>query len=328
MAESKHHWISQGEVVAAVPADHYVNYATLFKQLSPSINIAEAVASYYQKHRWPPLPAGKQPSAAVIRDAQHMALLHVLRQVYRAQKLLRRGNGRTAAYQRAATETKAPQAPMPKLRDIATAIGVAVADWPGRCYEIARRAVEAGLFPGAHVGYGHYHGPIAPTSMFATRVSSHHGWIVLADGRIADPTRWVFEAVRPYLYVGTAYEQYDLAGNKLNRMLLGDEPPPGPEEVLGRAKQPCVTPLALKEAAAIQYLIDVVGTTPDAITEAQIYWVAHRMPEELGIAAKPLYLAMQEADLKGWIPLDNWNAVMGETTHDAGNHRAKPVGRK
>jgi len=63
--------------------------------------------------------------------------------------------------------------------------------WKGNCYSVASKLVAAGLLRGEAV-YGHWRGPVAPGSMFASRGCGfiRHGWVVLKGGRtIVDPTR-------------------------------------------------------------------------------------------------------------------------------------------
>lgn len=48
-------------------------------------------------------------------------------------------------------------------------------------------------------------------------------------GRIVDPTRWVFEAVTPYIYCGPN-DFYDEGNNQLLQALAGEAPTLQPEE--------------------------------------------------------------------------------------------------
>jgi hypothetical protein len=93
----------------------------------------------------------------------------------------------------------------PTLEQCERALGEKAKTWVARCYEISCRIVAAGLVDGTAV-YGHWVGDVSPQSYFASRSRSlpfvNHGWIVLNNGRVLDPTRWVFEAVPPYIYVG------------------------------------------------------------------------------------------------------------------------------
>lgn len=95
--------------------------------------------------------------------------------------------------------------PLPTLEECERALGEKAKAWVARCYEISYRIVAAGLVDGEAV-YGHWTGDLAPGSYFARLKRGipfvPHGWIQLKDGRVLDPTRWVFEDVAPYLYVG------------------------------------------------------------------------------------------------------------------------------
>jgi hypothetical protein len=84
---------------------------------------------------------------------------------------------------------------------LARAINVDLAHWPGNCHGIATLIREADLVPGK-AEYGWYFGPVNEGSHFyGGSYPYRHGWIKLHDGRIYDPTRWVFENVDPYIYV-------------------------------------------------------------------------------------------------------------------------------
>ena len=80
------------------------------------------------------------------------------------------------------------------LAQAEAALGEPAARWEMRCYEIASRLVHARAVEGKAV-YGHWRGPVHPAAPFTSVVVVRHGWINLPDGRICDPTRWVFEQV-------------------------------------------------------------------------------------------------------------------------------------
>ncbi len=99
---------------------------------------------------------------------------------------------------------------IPTLQECEKAVGEPASAWVARCFEIASKIVDAGLVSrkrglGGEAVYGHWVGPISPRSHFAERRAlgfTQHGWIhVEAHGMVIDPTRWVFEAKAPYLYV-------------------------------------------------------------------------------------------------------------------------------
>jgi hypothetical protein len=89
---------------------------------------------------------------------------------------------------------------------IARQIGIPVEDWPGHCYCIAMamwRHPRIKLMGAVH--YGKWLGEIAPGSFYddEKKAMAGHAWIEEVDGTIIDPTRYVFEGVRPYIYVGS-----------------------------------------------------------------------------------------------------------------------------
>lgn len=94
---------------------------------------------------------------------------------------------------------------------VADAIQVPLHEWPGNCYAIACAVLKSGMVRG-RATYGHYYGYISPLSIpFGGRKWSRHGWITRRK-TIVDPTRWVFEAVKPYIYVGPVNDaDYDLS---------------------------------------------------------------------------------------------------------------------
>jgi hypothetical protein len=102
---------------------------------------------------------------------------------------------------------------LPTLAECEKAIGSKAEQWVARCYEISCAIVAASLVDGEAV-YGHWIGDIASGSHFANRGQRlpfvQHGWILLKDGRVLDPTRWVFEDVAPYLYVGVEPDHWSV----------------------------------------------------------------------------------------------------------------------
>lgn len=100
-------------------------------------------------------------------------------------------------------------------------------DFAGRCATAAHVSVALGLAIGTE-RYGAWTGPVAPGTLFASRPRLgmvRHGWVELMDGRIYDPTRWVFEGREPYLYLG-ANDYYDHGNDRLRVAMHGSEPCP------------------------------------------------------------------------------------------------------
>jgi hypothetical protein len=100
----------------------------------------------------------------------------------------------------------------------------------GNCYYVARELVLAGVVEG-QVAFGWYDGPIHPSSAHNLAEicegvrSRQHGWVILPDGRVLDPTRWVFEDRRPYIYAGDA-EGYNESDYSVSLRARGEAPPP------------------------------------------------------------------------------------------------------
>lgn len=218
-------------------------------------------------------------------------------------------------------KTRVPLCPVPSIEEVAIAITIPVEEWPGNCHAIAVAAQQAGLFPGVKSRYGHYSGPVAEGSMFHKHKYPRHGWLVRGDGVIIDPTRWVFEDVEPYIAVIPPFDaekqaQYDVGGARLERALFGDRPPPGPTEGFGARKKPEKCPLWIKswQHGAANYIWNIFQCAPQALTLAQVYWLAHRLPEEFGgrATARAIFEAIALAGRKVFIPIDYWHAVVEE----------------
>lgn len=198
---------------------------------------------------------------------------------------------------------------IPNLRKIESAIGLPVAQWHGRCYEVACAIVESGLVKGEAV-YGHYLGPVAAKGHWARRKDNlfqRHGWIVLQDETIIDPTRWSFENAEPYLAVvlpnSKRTAEYDRGGNKF-REALGTPPP-----AYDRADEP--VDFFLDEPGIREFVYDILKQPP-TITLKMVFWVANLPPNKLGRFAKPLYRTLEAGGYRAFIPIDNREMILGK----------------
>lgn len=184
---------------------------------------------------------------------------------------------------------------------VARRIGMPLARWSGHCYDVAQACLEAGLVQG-YLCYGLYHGPIAPTSPFAGRALTHHGWIELADRTVWDPTRWVFEDVRPYIYCGPDRD-YDFGANRLAAALLK----PAPHARADEAR------IALGLPAATTLYLGMLLKNPGwegAGTPAQLFWLANLPLQLLDEHARTLYEALTRVGHRAFIPIDNHTRVL------------------
>jgi len=183
--------------------------------------------------------------------------------------------------------------------------------WVARCYEIACAAVKHALVPkGSSAVYGHWLGPIAPWSHFAGKAGlgfCQHGWVLLPDGRICDPTRWVFEGAAPYIYVGRA-DHYDEGGNKLREAFW---PSVAPRWDAGDDQVEITKDILPSDAwSFVEKLLNLWdsyehGNEPGVVSRPQLLWLANRAPSTLGQHAYDIYCALARLDELEMVPLDN-----------------------
>lgn len=175
--------------------------------------------------------------------------------------------------------------------------------WPGNCYGVACAMLKAGIVRGRPT-YGHYHGFISPLSIpFGHRSGgfTHHGWITRKT-TIVDPTRWVFEACDPYIYIGPKDdEDYDMGGNRVRHMIM--RPPP---EFSTQYKSYTV-PGHLLPFAKMMLKYD-----SDVICGPQVMWLANLPLDMLGDMAKPVFeWIANDVGIPGFIPMDNRLYILG-----------------
>lgn len=200
------------------------------------------------------------------------------------------------------------------ISDIEKAYELPVAEWPGKCFELACTAAK--LIEGAVPIYGHYYGPIAPGSFFAPPAGAgirlrfvQHGWVLLPDGRVLDPTRWVFEGVEPHLFVGEA-DEYDEGGNK-HRMAMNPTPPAFSRERMVVVIMPDVIGSDLW--VWIEAMLGLTGfehdREADELCSEQLCWLANLDPRTMRGHAKAFYALLRQLDSIGFVPIDNQTMV-------------------
>lgn len=237
--------------------------------------------------------------------------------------------------------------PLPTLEQCEKAIGEKAPAWVARCYEISCAIVKAKLVDGVAV-YGHWTGPVHSNSHFANRRGLPfvaHGWIRLKDDRVLDPTRWVFEHVKPYLYVGEEPDTfgvvpcancellaeehgergpadqcdeytmpewpYDEGGNKWRELMNTGRP--RPSKVGPRKKVRLSTAVAEWVAGVLD------EKDPYHLTSDQLRYLANMSYDQVIKAVGPVglrtvYTAVVDfCDTAiSWIPLDNFNRAKRE----------------
>lgn len=206
---------------------------------------------------------------------------------------------------------------VPTVAAVEAVLKTPAEDWQGRCHEVACGMLEAKLVCGVE-RYGHYYGPVREGYYRAGLPFYRHGWIEAAPGIVIDPTRWVFAACKPYIYVGPD-DDYDPGGNRLRDGARGPYPwhkPLGDSiTVFDAAAYEAheageVTKLGLPEEAMIR----VTGLTNghgESFSFSQLFWLANLPPDWYGPHARAVYEALERAGQKALIPFDNWRMVMG-----------------
>lgn len=209
---------------------------------------------------------------------------------------------------------------MPTVRTVEDAIGLKATHWAHRCHEIACKMLRARLVFGEE-RYGHYYGPVSPQHPSHRRPFQRHGWIEAPDGSVIDPTRWVFEGVRPYIYHGPAGDEYDAGGQQLSAGKVLPYPAgphdPATDSVnltdaqrLARAQ---IVQLEVKGAAQ-EHLARLTGGQKTDFSTDQVFWLANLPLSSLGEHAQALYEAIVDAapHYQGFIPIDNWRLAMDQ----------------
>jgi len=195
-------------------------------------------------------------------------------------------------------------------------LGEPATKWAGRCYEIACRLVDRGAVKGVAV-YGHWLGPVHPKSRFYRTgpLFVQHGWVILPDKRVLDPTRWVFEHIAPYLYIGPA-DHYDEGGTQFRAATSGLPPRWDPEEeqhFFDYTVLPYGTAWAfIEKLLRLDRELDRPDYEPGQMSDAQLFWLANADPAMLGVHAATIYAAIDKLGRRALIPLDNWLRVQRE----------------
>jgi hypothetical protein len=182
--------------------------------------------------------------------------------------------------------------------------------WKGNCYGMACAMVKNGLVEGTAV-YGHWRGPVSPKSIFHGNPVIQHGWVLMPDGQVCDPTRWEFEGKRPYIYIGPS-DHYDEGGNKLREIRIGGAPPWDPED------DRVSVSTSVMDSPAWSFIEDILKLRdnlmdddyePGMVNVRQLAWVANLPPSRLGKHAPAIYAGLEKLKLRAFIPIDNYRMV-------------------
>ena len=186
------------------------------------------------------------------------------------------------------------------IAEVAKAIKFPVKKWPGNCYAVACKIVDAGLVKGRAV-YGVYKGPVAETGYWANRRTQgliRHGWIILQDGskRVFDPTRWSFEDLEPYFFISRRDKDYDEGANELRAAMMKPCPvyrkPSKNADQFEKNRLKHIT-LDVSDVSR-EFLMDLTNH-PTAFTWEIVHWISNLPPKTFGIAAKEIFQAIVAA---------------------------------
>lgn len=230
------------------------------------------------------------------------------------------------------------------IADVEKAIGIPAGEWHGRCYEIATAIVKNKLVKGRAV-YGHYTGHVAYTGFWKDKRGQpfqRHGWIVLKDERILDPTRWSFEDKKPYIALieeeafgwcavcGHIEDEHAIGrffancsvdncecGDFVRRKDIYEDYDGGANEF----REDNLKPLPAYDAKAKKvnlkftgradkaFVLGLLNNPPD-FTDPQVFWLANLPLNRFGTHAKAVYMSIEKAGRAGWIPIDNKRIIL------------------
>lgn len=191
--------------------------------------------------------------------------------------------------------------------------------WPGRCHDVAN-LINKGLGLGLYLAYGAFHGRIHKESPLYREGCPwcRHGWLETYDDlpMIVDPTRWVFEAVPPYVYVGDNPRRGDIlveydVGNDLTRLAIEINAAPPAHDP--SRKQ---VPLRIRDRLALKLVYDLFRLPPSKLDLHQVAFLANLSRRTLGGAARAIYEAIIAAGQQALIPIDNRNYVLRQKPED------------
>ena len=207
---------------------------------------------------------------------------------------------------------------MPSIRAVEDAIGMKAARWDGRCHEVSCKMLKARLVPGEE-RYGHYYGPVSEDHPSHGRPFQRHGWIETPNGLVVDPTRWVFECTRPYIFHGPGDDEYDAGG----QAVIEGRTSPYPAHPNASADVSVNLTEAQREARRKIFQLEISGPPQAHLASLtggqvkdfggdQLFWLANLPLSLLGEHARAIYEAIVEAGQKAYIPIDNWRLAMDQ----------------
>lgn len=209
---------------------------------------------------------------------------------------------------------------IPPINIIGTMIDMSNLDrWIGNCYCVASKIVKEQIIDDdCRAVYGHYLGPVSSKSFFSDRRGMpfiSHGWIVLSNGDIIDPTRWVFEAKKPYIAhldsMDDIMEEYDEGGNEWRAAHHSSAPQYDKTERIFSLYQ-----LESENEKGYDYLLELLmderNFSIKDVSLNQMFWIANMPLQHLGIYAKDIYTWIKCVGCVALLPMDNRLKILGK----------------
>ena len=184
------------------------------------------------------------------------------------------------------------------IEEASMLIDIPTDEWEGNCHGIAYKIVKSGMIDGK-VERGYWIGGVSKTSIFYGKPIIPHSWIRMSNGKIADPTRWCFEQVEPYIFVGDD-SCYDAGGNHHRKANMQSPPEFNSQHKPANIKFP---------KSCNQFVMELVGNPP-YLTINQAFWLGNLSLDVLQPHAKAIYTAFEKCKEGAIIPIDNYNIVM------------------
>lgn len=206
------------------------------------------------------------------------------------------------------------------VEEVAALLNWPVDTWPGNCFGVASKLVEALDWTDATAVYGNYIGEVAPEcDMFYGRPVVHHGWVLTSQGCIVDPTRWVFDAAEPAITIlkpwevsSDEMEVYDEGGEDLARMRHGPVPGFVEGENTFELRGPGIPP---ELAFIVTSRLTPLGHMPTVVKQvclSQVRWLANTPYTDLGDSAGTLYEWLRSIQCSAFVPVDFWKRAIRE----------------
>ena len=188
---------------------------------------------------------------------------------------------------------------------LARQIDIPLDDWPGNCHAVACAVRDLVPVKGMRIARGHWIGRVSRSSVYHQGGIQQHSWLLAADGRILDPTRWAITSPKtPFIYLGPC-DHYDEGGRYTAARTGPGFPGRGPDF---SRQISTLTAADRADLARLAGYSDPAKASDHALSE-DILRKARLDPDEI-TACADLYRLIDRAGLKSVIPIDSWTRVM------------------